>query len=161
MKQNNSFRLQVGGSFILVIFVVLSLVVFAALSVLSAGANEKTSLRAGERITEYYQACNRAEETLSRVDSILLDVWEQSDRDSYLKQVSERLEEENNITAKWKGMELMLYYSAPVNDTQQLEITAEVCAFDSLSPELYTLIEWRTVSTVEWEEQGGVQLIGE
>ena len=42
-KLSAPFRLNVGSSFVLVVFVVLCLVTFATLSIVSAAANEKAS----------------------------------------------------------------------------------------------------------------------
>lgn len=61
----------VGGSSILVIFVLLCLTTFATLSMVSAGADLRLTDRTVETVQEYYAADARAEEILARVDGVL------------------------------------------------------------------------------------------
>ncbi len=63
---------NIGSSLLLVIFLVLCLVTFATLSLSSARSDYSFSSRAAQRRTDYYQACNVAEDVLAQIDAILV-----------------------------------------------------------------------------------------
>ena len=64
-----SYGINIGFSFILVIFVILCLVSFATLSVVSANADYKLSTKLADRTTAYYTACNKAYEQLATIEA--------------------------------------------------------------------------------------------
>ena len=70
---------NIGSSLLLVIFLVLCLVTFATLSLSSARSDYSFSSRAAQRRTDYYQACNVAEDALAQVDAILVKAADSSD----------------------------------------------------------------------------------
>ena len=63
--------IQIGVSFMLVIFLILCMVTFAALSLSSAQKDYEYSLKNAERTTAYYEASNLAEEKLAEIDRAL------------------------------------------------------------------------------------------
>ena len=75
MASRKSYGANVGSSSILLIFILLCLVSFAALSIVSANADMKLSDKVVSRTTSYYEACNLAEEELSTLDSTLWDAY--------------------------------------------------------------------------------------
>lgn len=68
MDKKKNFPMNIGLSSILLIFVVLCLVSFSILSIVSANADKKLSLKVLNRSIAYYNACNEAETTLRDVD---------------------------------------------------------------------------------------------
>ena len=64
MDKKKNFPMNIGLSSILLIFVVLCLVSFSILSIVSANADKKLSLKVLNRSIAYYNACNEAETTL-------------------------------------------------------------------------------------------------
>lgn len=70
MKQESRFSPPaVGGSSLLVIFAVLTLCVFALLSVSSVQAEKRISDASAQNITAYYEADRQAEEVFARLRS--------------------------------------------------------------------------------------------
>ncbi len=63
--------IQIGVSFMLVIFLILCMVTFAALSLSSAQKDYEYSLKNADRISAYYKASNLAEEKLAEIDHTL------------------------------------------------------------------------------------------
>jgi len=63
--------IHVGASSLLVVFLVLCLVTFAALSLITAKNDTSYSHRAAERKTAFYTACNEAEQMLDVIDARL------------------------------------------------------------------------------------------
>ena len=62
---------SIGTSSILMAFVLLCLVTFAALSYASSSADERLSATLRDRVTAYYQATDKAERWLAEVDASL------------------------------------------------------------------------------------------
>lgn len=69
--KKNAPVIHVGASSLLVVFLVLCLVIFAALSLTAARNDAAYSGRAAERRTEYYAACGQAEALLEKLDDRL------------------------------------------------------------------------------------------
>lgn len=59
--------INMGTSFLLVIFIILCMVVFAVLSLSSALKDYEASKQNAARISAYYQACNKAEEIRANI----------------------------------------------------------------------------------------------
>lgn len=79
-KKKNTFSLglNIGSSSILLVFVFLCLIFFAALSIISANADNKLSRKILERTTDYYNACNEAEIFLADLDALLIENYKNS-----------------------------------------------------------------------------------
>ena len=89
MDKKKNFPMNIGLSSILLIFVVLCLVSFSILSIVSANADKKLSLKVLNRSIAYYNACNEAETTLRDVDEQLHTIYSSSaDTSSYLASIS-------------------------------------------------------------------------
>lgn len=67
IKKHTYPPLFIGSSFMLVIFIVLCMVIFAFLSFSSAQRDYEYSLKNAERTTKYYQANNLAEQKLAEL----------------------------------------------------------------------------------------------
>ena len=70
-----SFGTGTGSASILVIFVILCLVSFAALSIVSANADYKLSTKVLNRTTAYYEAVGKAQSLLAQLDQTLADAF--------------------------------------------------------------------------------------
>ena len=75
--KSKNFGMNVGTSSILLIFVTLCLVSFAALSLVSANADRKLSVKVADRTVAYYDACNKAEQSIAGIDATLKQVYSQ------------------------------------------------------------------------------------
>lgn len=66
-KKNSHPPINIGTSFLLVIFIVLCMVIFAALSLSSALKDYEYSQKSAQRTSAYYEACNQAEEIFAKI----------------------------------------------------------------------------------------------
>lgn len=82
MASRKSYGANVGSSSILLIFILLCLVSFAALSIVSANTDRKLSDKVFSRTTNYYEACNLAEEELSVLDNTLHEAYKSATNSS-------------------------------------------------------------------------------
>ena len=148
-------RLHVGGALILVVFVALCLLTFAALSLAGAGANDRTSRRTAERAAAYAGACNAAEETLGEIDLCLEQAERRAGAGGFLQEAERALQELDGVTVSWEDGALTAAYQTPVSETQRLDVALRV---NETGDSYYTLTGWQTVSTVEWEAEPPYQL---
>lgn len=73
---------NIGASSLLVIFLILCLVTFAILTLTSAKSDADFAEKLAHHKTNYYAACNTAENTLDEIDAVLADAWQLSDTDT-------------------------------------------------------------------------------
>jgi hypothetical protein len=149
--KRSAVRLSIGGSSILVIFVILTLTTFATLSLVSANADYNLSRKTMSASTQYYAADSRAEEILMQIDSALAGVGSGA---SFVEQAETALAAVEGVSTERDGSGLRVTYSVPVNDVQMLSVVLSVT--DSL--ERYRRLEWKVVTTVVDETEEGPHL---
>lgn len=153
---------NIGSSLLLVIFLVLCLVTFATLSLTSAQSDYSFSERAAERRTQYYQACNTAEDVLAQIDEILVNTDNSSNHSqNWMNELDftqidgkEFLEAGLDIDLDIKSASLS--YQIPVNEKQALEVRL---ALTGNSPEYYQIEKWQLVNTGIYESNSTLQLM--
>lgn len=111
---------QIGASFLLLIFVVLCMITFSVLSLSSAINDYNYSQKNANRVAEYYAANNIAEEKLSEIDLLL-----------------------KNNAISGKNIE----YLVPINDAESLKVVLEL---HPENIRRYTIVSWKQVYTKEW-----------
>lgn len=130
MKQKR-YGVNVGSSSLLIIFVVVCLVSFAALSIVSANSDYKLTRRMADRETNYYNACNDAYRALADIDRTLLTICENSSS-------------EDDFYAQTGYTKSFAY---PVSDIQSLRVVIQIHYPAHDGDDRYTITEWRVVTT--------------
>lgn len=147
---NKKFRggVNVGTSSVLVSFVLLCMVSFAALTYLSAHSDYTLSQQTAQRTTEYYEANRMAELYMANVEGLLSknlkschnagDYYSSipalfADNDSIL--VSEEEKKDNPVT---------ISYTVPINDQLMLNVTLKAHYPDDQDHSLFTIEGWNT-----------------
>lgn len=110
-----------GGSSLLVVFAVLSLTVFALLSLSTVRADQRLGEASAKAVADYYAADSQAQEILARLR---------------LGEVPEGVAVSGNRYT----------YRCPISETQALEVELEANEYGN-----FTIQRWQSVSTVEWE----------
>ncbi len=132
--KTNHVNLNLGTSSLLLIFVVLSLVSFAVLSLSSALSDKKLTDKTVEKNVSYYEACNEAYEKLADLDKKLIDIYKTStDEASYLKACEE----------------LDLEMIIPVTEYQGLEVKVTPNYPTSDNDVFYSITAWKLIHTSE------------
>lgn len=142
---------SIGTSSILVVFVLLCLVTFAALSYASSSADERLSTTLQDRVTAYYQASGDAEHWLADVDSTLSDLYEKCDSEAdYLKQAADlyTLDENNQLSQDF-----------PLSSGQQLHVQLEITYPTEEHPYAYRILTYFLEQTDDWEEDNSLNLM--
>lgn len=133
---------NVGTSSILIIFVVVCLVSFAALSIVSANSDYNLTQKMAEREKNYYSACSLAHNDLDEIDE-QLHVFE-----SEAKEINEY----RKLCLKIPGYDAetgLLTRVYPVSDIQSLVVVLRIKGMaESCS---YEILEWKLVVTEELE----------
>ena len=88
MNKRTNVSVGMGGTLLITIFVVLCLMIFAALSFATAYWDLKLSLKAQEITADYYDIHGRAEEKLAEISDILYDIDINGEKQSILKRLS-------------------------------------------------------------------------
>ena len=132
MKKRKSIgSMSLGSSILLLVFVVVSLVSFAVLSLSSAITDKKLTTQISEKNSSYYQACNLAEEYLAQIDSNLQTAYESS------------ISEEGFYELVSTGSD----FSIPVSDFQELYVAITYTYPQEEGDTFYTIDEWKLIST--------------
>lgn len=132
-KKQSYPPLQIGTSFMLVIFIILCMVVFAVLSLSTAQKDYEYSQKNAIRTTEFYEANNLAEEQLAEIDS--------------------QLHHEASETDYGDTVE----YTVPINDNETLQV---VLALHPHSVPRYTILTWKKISTENWTGDQSLPVLG-
>ena len=122
--------LQIGTSFMLLVFIILCMVTFAVLSLSNSMKDYEYSKKNAERTTAFYEANNLAEEKLAEIDQALMN-----------GEVSEETVE----------------FSVPMNDSESLEIVLET--HPGQNPR-YSIVTWKQISSQEWSGDQTLPVLG-
>lgn len=135
MKKRN-FGANIGSSSILLIFVLLCLISFAALSIISANADYKLSRKVADRTASYYELEIEAAQRVAALDAALADFFynNQPDKETYLT-FADSLETS---------------FSLALTDSQALKVTIEAVYPASEQDGFYSVKQWQIVTTQDF-----------
>lgn len=176
---------NIGSVTLMMIFIVLCMVTFAALSLSSASYDWRSAKKSADHTTAYYQTSNQAETILSDIDQMLTDcrsasngnALRSSDPSYYYQQVKFSCE-------KWKEPVLSFHddanvadpsvsslptisYQVPISDSQVLQVVlsllnpyeTQATAKSTDSDSFYRITAWQVLSTKEWNGDNSLKLM--
>ncbi len=115
---------QVGGTSIIMVFILLCLTVFAVLTLQSASADLRLANKSAEASTRYYEADAEAERILAQIDEVLYILSESAvDESSYRANLT-RAAADLGLPVTISGQTLT--YSVPAGVNQRLEVGLEL-----------------------------------
>lgn len=158
MRVKRNMGIGVGGPSILMIFVVLALTTFAALSLVSARADYAFTVKTGEAVRAYYAADEQAQERLAAIDAVLAGLAEDSpDSEAYYaaavdamyRDADVRITEQDNV-----ALVLTIAYTVPVDAERELRVALKINPRGD-HPR-YSVAEWRVcgLATGEYTDLG-------
>ena len=155
MEKKHSGGINIGTSSILVTFVLLALVTFAALSYMSARSDYILSKEAADRTASYYDANRMAEIYLANIESQLsrhLRTCE--NRQEYFDGVESVFSDNEKIevTDGADGRKI-LSYTIAVTNGQNLNVGLSVHYPDALDDSLFKIDKWTTEVNRQWLEE--------
>ena len=150
-KKSNMACSSIGSSLLLVIFLILSLVMVATLSVTTARNNYLISEREAERVTAKTAANNASEEILAALPSLCEEASEVSSQNvtTSVGEISVEITKEGAYT--------VFSWEIPFSDSQALSVSVNLESPDE--PENYIITRWQSVTTAEWSSDDTIQLL--
>lgn len=160
---------NIGSVTLMMIFIVVCMVSFAALSLSTASADSRVAKKSAKHVINYYMASNDAEETLESLTELLSESYETSkDSDSYYKNLEEKIQSMEGFTLNPSETEegtlrgVTISYDCSISKKQALHVEI-LCSYpqDASNTDLYQITCWQTISTSQWEGDNSIKLIGE
>ena len=152
MEKKHSGGINIGTSSILVTFVLLALVTFAALSYMSARSDYVLSKEAADRTASYYDANRMAEIYLANIEALLSKHARScADEKEFLDGIEGVFSDNEKIeVAEGENGEKTLSYTIAVTSGQNLNVTLKVHYPDLNDDSLFKVDKWTTNVNREW-----------
>ena len=145
-KKRGSYPgIQIGTTYLLVMFVILCLVTFATLSLSSAKRDQIYSQQLAERETAYCEANTKAAQIMTRIDN----AFAKEDPIFAIQQI-------DGVTARKDGDDLDISYVIPITDSQNLEV--EILADPVKGTQ--KIVKWKESASTKWEEKSILPVLG-
>lgn len=162
MKKKSFPITNIGTISLMMIFIVLCMVTFAALSLSSAVSDSRSGQKMSVHTEEYYAASNQAEEILAELDGVFSEAYRKAqDRGEYFSLVSEGMPDTATVEEK-EGL-LEVGYQVDVNDSQAIQVQLAVMPPQQVQEEgagaLYKILSWQEIQTTDWEGDNTLKLI--
>lgn len=163
-KKNSYPAVNIGSSFMLVILIILSMVIFAVLSLSGALRDARYIERKAGRTANYYQANNTAEKMLEDIDQVLADTCKKAEpftEEYQTEAITELNQLEHVLASPAEGSEslILIRYSVPMGGSDALEVTLAANDSSSVSDGYYYITEWKQISTQEWNADSTLPVI--
>ncbi|MDO5518960.1 MAG: hypothetical protein Q4G58_00570 [bacterium] len=140
MKKKREFKLNVGGSSIILIIVVFALAIFAVLSIKASNSDLVLAKKTRDSVQAYYKADTEAENILMQVDQAL-EQYETNASDEALKVKLQKLMEKKGTVEAKTDKSGTINYSVKINDYASLEVTIEY-ELGNLSGKHFDIKKW-------------------
>lgn len=161
MKKQSFPITNIGTISLMMIFIVLCMVTFSALSLSSAVSDSSSSQKMSDHTDEYYSASNRAEEILADVDAVFADAYTKAqEKQEYYELISKGLP--GNVESEVEDGDLTVSYQVKVNSSQGLLVRLAVLPPQQVEEEgkgFYQILSWQEIQTTDWEGDNTIQLI--
>ena len=146
---------NIGASSLLVIFLILCLVTFAILTLTSAKSDADFAEKLAHHKTNYYAACNTAENTLDEIDAVLADAWQLSGTAAVFTEIETQLtaldsREQLQFSMDFTQSEPTVSYAVAIDDKQNLCVTLTLAAAPAKGEAYYRISQWQVQSSGEW-----------
>ena len=145
-----------GFSTILLTFVMIAVVIFSALSLVTAYSDYKLSTKVAENTKGYYNAETKANEKLATLDQMFAECYfSSSDEDTYYSKLSANLADIGVLDTT----NYTLSFQEPMGERQYFQVTLQLKYPSNEEDTFYEIIEWRTISIAETFEEEPLNLI--
>ena len=162
MKKKSYPATNIGSALMLVVFLILSLVTFATMSLTTANNDYKLSRKIADRNTAYYEASNRAEELLQAIDGSMRYARYANPND-YITTALNDIAYLTEITIEIPpgGQRMPTFsFTVPVQDQSVLKVTVEIQPLDQVTDSYFRVLRWQEESLKEWNPDQSLKLIG-
>lgn len=158
MKKTSYPVTNIGSVSLLMVFFVLCLAVFSALSLSGALSEYQYSQKIAQHHADYYKASGDASRILKQIDQTLEAAYAEPSGD-YYRLAAEKLRLINGIEADMTSGTPVITYEIPVDDFQSLRITLALNAPDEPENGYYRITAWQEVPSSEWNGDDSLNLM--
>lgn len=154
MNKSSEYRVGVGASSILMIFIVLCLTTLGVLSFASARADLLLTQRRTQKVQGYYTSAAQADMLLAEIDAALLAA--QRTPETFREQVLALADLDERIVVAGEPGEETVSFTLAASETQSLHVELAVKPSDASTR--YTLLRHQLVYTAEWAPDNALNL---
>lgn len=152
MKDHNMPFLGIGAASIVLVLTIVSLSVFATLTLTSAQGDHTLSKKNLERTTNYYEASNQANKILEQIDQRLWSSYHRSkNKKDYMKKASRSLADLKNITYDKKKHTVS--FQTKITNKQQIDVEIKVCYPKKKSDVCYEVTCFKNEAVGDWKRE--------
>ncbi|MDD4780366.1 MAG: hypothetical protein PHT02_07160 [Tissierellia bacterium] len=151
-----SNSIGVGGSLIMVIFVMLCLTVFSVLSFTTAYSDLKLSVNSEEMTVDFYEINGKGEKKLAEINEKLLSINKTDLKDNNFKKVIiEKLKDIKDIVITEELEHVIVYYESIGEKNQKICITLKILIHEKNYRLYYEIISWNltNIEIPEYDEE--------
>lgn len=153
MKNKFPSIIHMGLSSILTIFLVLTLSVFASLSLMTAESDCRLSQSRADRLIEVNTANTKGEQFLKKVDVLCVksyDKYKHPTPEKYFAEILKTVKKEQMDFTQEHGL-LSLKTTIPLNESQTLFITVTPVFPTQTGDSYFTVTEWKIQKITDWK----------
>lgn len=153
--------IQIGTSFMLIVFIILCLVIFATLSLSGSLRDYEYSKKAAQKATDYYHACSLAEQKVGEIDAILCKSAQNSESyEEYIENVTENVLKLQYTEINAENEDTIISFEEKINETQKLLVSLELEKELQANEKLYKIVKWKESPSKGWEEKTTLPVLG-
>lgn len=154
MNKSKSSFINIGFSSIVMVFITICLVTFAALSVLTAHSDYRLSQKMADKTTAYYRADTIAREMMESIDNQLFQIYRNSSGQTDFYQNIYTANLSAGAPSEIYGLtvendadnDTIISYFVSISDIQTLHVSLQI-NYPSAGSECFsTIIRWQTIT---------------
>lgn len=149
-KKRKRSGLNVGSSLILVTFILLCLVAFAALSFTSANSDYELSKQTADKTSNYYNATSSVELHLSEYDIALKDIAASSDsNDAFITNIKTAYATDAKLTVTEVDSGILLQFIVPIDSKSGISVALAPKNLDAITDNeaSFDITSYQTITT--------------
>lgn len=154
MEKKKYPAVNIGSASMLVIFIILCLVTFSVLSVASTNNDRTYAQNIAKRTSDYYDASNKAEELLAKIDELLTKAYSEQGITALDSEAMKKLTYPVDVSDF-----PVLSFTVPINDTQALAVSLTLQTPNAPGDGFYKITSWKEISTDTWENDKPLNLM--
>ena len=150
MKDHRMPFLGIGAASIVLVLTIVSLSVFATLTISSANGDYTLSQKNLERTTNYYKASNEVNCTLSQIDKKLWKNYHKTkNKKSYMKNISKSLVDLKGIT--YDKTKHTIQFQKSITSKQQINVKIRICYPEKQRNHCYEILCFKNEAVGTWK----------
>ena len=156
-KEQRSFS-NFGFSTILLSFVMICVVIFSALTLITANSDYKLSKRVADKTSAYYIAQEKAYERLIAIEELCVNCYTSSiGAESFFG----RIEAHGKTYGSIQTIDGILYlmFEEPIAENQHLSVKLRISYPETENTAFFEIVEWKSIYNIEIPEDSFLDLI--